>query len=253
MIDPMDADCVKPDWQVDARVRAFTTTRHGGVSKPPYQSMNLGLHVGDDRDDVERNRVLLHQRFALPCEPRWLKQTHGTKVINASNKPLPQSEHPVDADGIFTRQRNVVLAVLTADCLPVVISDVNGTQLAVVHAGWRGLAAGIISNAVKMFHKASTLHAWLGPAIGPDNFEVGEDVRQAFLESADNDNMHFRQGMREGKYLANLYTLAQQELNLAGCIVTGGDYCTYAQKSHFHSHRRDGAASGRMATVAWLS
>ena len=238
---------VVADWQVPARISAFTTTRVGGVSHPPFDALNLGLHVGDDPAAVNENRRLLQQEFALPAEPVWLNQTHGTVVLDVDEST------DTAADASYTRTPNKVLAVLSADCLPVVISDSEGAQLAVVHAGWRGLANGILTNAAARFQPGSTLHAWLGPAIGPARFEVGEDVRAAFTSRAADNTKHFAQGKDKGKYWADLYALATAELAMTGCShVRGGDYCTHIQDRLFHSHRRDGVASGRMATVAWI-
>lgn len=249
MSDFANLSCLVPDWPVSSNVTVLTTTRHGGVSKVPFDSLNLGLHVGDDTDDVQENRRRLVKSFSLPAEPVWLNQTHGTDIVNVLHHP----QQGVDADGTFTRLPNCVLAVLTADCLPVVISDLQGTQLAVVHAGWRGLAGGILKEALSRFDKDAELYAWLGPAIGPSKFEVGEDVRDVFVRRFDANIEHFRQGEAVGKYWANLYALARTELKNAACQALGGDYCTHTQSELFHSHRRDGKASGRMATIAWIS
>ena len=244
-----DSLCVSPSWKVSPSVRVLTTTRVGGVSKAPFNSMNLGLHVGDEHAHVLENRRLLASHFSLPSEPVWLNQTHSAKVLEVHEDSLADNH----VDGAFTRKKQLVLAVLTADCLPVVISDVKGHQLAVVHAGWRGLAGGIVSEALSNFTQGTSLHAWLGPAIGPSKFEVGEDVRTAFIECSQANEEFFTAGNAPGEYWADLYALAAAELRSAGCTVTGGEYCTYTQKSLFHSHRRDGVASGRMVTLAWMS
>lgn len=248
--------CIRPDWQVSSRVHAFTTTRLGGVSKPPYNALNLGLHMGDESSDVVENRRRLIDDFCLPSLPVWLNQTHGTQVVEVSGTSQDTSEAVaiLSADGSYTRKADTVLVVLTADCLPVVISDEMGSQVAVVHAGWRGLANGILSVAVQRFSKGSTLHAWLGPAIGADKFEVGEDVRHAFVNRCGSAAEHFAGGDGVGKYWADLYALARIDLHNAGIEhVTGGDYCTHTENEWFHSHRRDGRASGRMATLAWIA
>ncbi len=240
--------CVAPDWQVPANVTAFTSTRLGGVSEPPFDALNLGLHVGDKPDAVKENRQRLQHSFALPAEPVWLNQTHSTVVLDADRSA------DTAADGSYTCTPQTVLAVLTADCLPVVICDKKGEQLAVVHAGWRGLANGILATAVARFQPASQLQAWLGPAIGPSRFEVGEDVLEAFVSRAADNEKCFVKGEAKGKYLADLYALATSELAMAGCSdVSGGNYCTHVNDTLFHSHRRDGVSSGRMATVAWIS
>ncbi|MFK7994204.1 MAG: peptidoglycan editing factor PgeF [Granulosicoccus sp.] len=241
--------CVVPDWPVSAKVTVMTTTRHGGVSEAPFDALNLGLHVGDKLDAVLENRRRLLQSFSLPAEPIWLNQTHSTDILDVVQSRCKN----VDADGAFTRLSNTVLAVLTADCLPIVMSDTAGAQLAVVHAGWRGLAGGIVSQAISRFDKGAEICAWLGPAIGPARFEVGDDVRDAFVQRLEINATHFKQADKAGKYWADLYGLARTELTQAGCHSVGGEYCTHSQSDMFHSHRRDGTASGRMATLAWIS
>lgn len=247
-----------PVWAVSSRITALTTTRLGGVSATPYDALNLGLHVGDDEQAVRENRRRLQDSYAMPESPRWLTQTHSTDVI-AIDTQGPESDGC--ADGAWTASTDTVLAVLTADCLPVVISDTDGTELAVVHAGWRGLAAGILENALARFGTQSELHAWLGPAIGPDAFEVGAEVRQAFIERNPLHEKCFRAAnapasahQPEGeKYWADIYGLARIELlECRPVTVTGAEYCTVTQAEWFHSHRRDGLRSGRMATVAWI-
>ncbi len=250
--------CLTPLWDVSSRVTAFTTTRLGGVSEAPYDALNLGLHVGDDEQAVRENRRRLQESFALPEPPHWLKQTHSTDVVVIDTQ---DAEAAACADGSWTTSTDSVLAVLTADCLPVVISDIRGTELAVIHAGWRGLAAGILENALARFGSQSELHAWLGPAIGPDAFEVGAEVRQAFIERNPLHEKCFKAVNKPAtsdqpgteKYWADLYALARNELQQCRSVtVTGGDYCTVTQAEWFHSHRRDGLRSGRMATVAWI-
>ncbi len=250
--------CVTPVWAVSSRITAFTTTRLGGVSESPYDALNLGLHVGDDEQAVRENRRRLQESFALPEPPHWLKQTHSSDVVEIDTQGV---EADGCADGAWTASADTVLTVLTADCLPVVISDTNGTELAVIHAGWRGLAAGILENALARFGAQSELHAWLGPAIGPDAFEVGAEVRQAFIERNPLHEKCFKAGNWSAassqpggeKYWADLYALARNELQQCRPVaITGGDYCTVSQAEWFHSHRRDGLRSGRMATVAWI-
>ncbi|MFT5046225.1 MAG: YfiH family protein [Porticoccaceae bacterium] len=254
-----------PDWSVSSRVTAFTTTRLGGVSLAPYDSLNLGLHVNDVRSDVEENRRRLQDSFALPSSPRWLNQTHSSGVIKLSREDVCRQVEADDsdkvtsdtirsADGAWTDTVDTVLAVLTADCLPVVISARDGTQVSVIHAGWRGLAAGILGNALAAFGPDVELHAWMGPAIGPSVFEVGEDVLEAFAERNPAHRSLFTPRPMKGKYLADIYGLARAELNASRSVtVTGGDYCTYSQANWFHSYRRDGVKTGRMATVVWIS
>lgn len=266
----MTLKTLTPGWQVTPRVTAFTTTRLGGASLPPYDGLNLGLHVGDDAALVMENRRRLQDYGEFPSTPHWLNQTHSADVqcIDASQNSASHADNdqkvfaPADvseqialsADGAWTDQPDTVLVVLTADCLPVVISDVDGTAIAVIHAGWRGLAAGILENALALFDGRSNLHAWLGPAIGPGAFEVGEDVRQTFAQRHSAHDSAFKQGVAPGKYWCDLYALARAELQRSGAItVTGGDYCTHRQSQWFHSHRRDGVRSGRMVTVVWVS
>ena len=160
-----------------SRVRVVQTTRAGGASEPPYDALNLGLHVGDDPKRVRANRATL--RIALPADPLWLRQVHGTRIVDAD--ALPDGESPTAADGATVRAPGRVVAVMTADCLPVVVANAAGTRVTVVHAGWRGLAAGIVADAVAGFAPGEPLHVWLGPAIGPDAFEVGAEVREAFV------------------------------------------------------------------------
>ena len=247
---------IRPEWAVSPAVSAFSTTRIGGISKPPFNAMNLGLHVGDEPAAVRHNRKFIAETCQLPVEPIWLNQTHGHHVacVETNHEQTVIAQNFENTDGAFTRLRNVVLVVLTADCLPVVLSDKQGTQCAVVHAGWRGLSNGILSNAMRLFDASSTIHAWLGPAIGPMRFEVGTDVLDAFTQYSQCNAAHFRAGKRSGKYMADIYALARNQLTDSGCVeVTGGEYCTHSQSELFHSHRRDGTASGRMATYVWLS
>ena len=256
-----------PQWQLASRVTAFSTTRLGGVSAAPFDSLNLGLHVGDELSAVQENRRRVQESFALPATPRWLQQTHSADMVSIGVEGAALAEAGSDqsdtvcADGSWTDQTDTVLAVLTADCLPVVISDVHGRQLAVVHAGWRGLAAGILENALAKFDPGVELHAWLGPAIGPDAFEVGEEVRQAFVDRKPEHASSFLPGIpgsahtpsSGAKFWADIYALARTELQESrSVIVSGGDYCTVSQPQWFHSHRRDGVSSGRMATMAWI-
>ena len=244
-----------PDWAVSSRLTVFTTTRLGGVSQAPYDSLNLGLHVDDEQAAVVENRRRLQDSFALPSNPVWLNQTHSTNVIRVTGERANDASQTArSADGAWTDTTDTVLAVLTADCLPVVISDTEASSVAVIHAGWKGLAAGILDNALAAFDSQADLHAWMGPAIGPSTFEVGDDVLQAFTERNPAHNYSFSPKPTKGKYLADIYGLARAELNARGNItVTGGEYCTYSQANWFHSYRRDGVRTGRMATVAWIS
>ncbi len=241
---------ITPVWAAPSRVRVLQTTRVGGASASPYDSLNLGLHVGDDPEAVARNRTLLSR--ALPDAPCWLRQVHGTHIVEAGDA----RDAPHEADGAATCTPERVVGVMTADCLPVVVANAAGTRVCVVHAGWRGLAEGIVRAAIEGFGTDDALHAWLGPAIGPDAFEVGAEVREAFVRRDENHAPAFRSAGADGKYLADLYLLARTEIartdRPAPVHVTGGDRCTFTEADTFYSHRRDGPRTGRMGTFAWL-
>lgn len=236
---------IKPDWPAPAAVQALVTTRAGGVSLPPYDSLNLGDHVGDDPVAVVLNRQRL--RALLPAEPRWLKQVHGTVVAKAD-----MIVEPVEADAAVSFTAGMVCAVLTADCLPVLFCDRQGTRVAAAHAGWRGLAAGVLeAAAAAMQCPSSDILAWLGPAIGPQAFEVGEEVREAFVRDLPAAARAFTP-RQSGKWLADIYELARLRLARAGVReVYGGGLCTYSDSERFYSYRRD-KATGRMAALVWL-
>lgn len=238
---------ILPDWPKIPSVSALCTTRLGGVSRGRYESLNLGQHVGDSIEQVNLNRALLQKRGALPATPRWLKQVHGTRLIDAG---LLLSNN--EADGSYSRERGVVCAVMTADCLPLLIADKRGEYIAAVHAGWRGLLEGIIEKAV-LESKLSPerLQVWLGPAIGPDAFEVGEEVRSAFRARYAGVDSVFRPGARD-RWLADIYQLARIALEQVGIINSyGGQFCTYSDQERFFSYRRDGI-TGRMVSLIWL-
>ncbi|MDH2916583.1 MAG: peptidoglycan editing factor PgeF [Gallionella sp.] len=239
-------DCIVPDWPAPANVKALQTTRNGGISVAPYDSLNLGSHVGDAPRAVAHNRQLLSS--LMPSEPVWLEQVHGVIVANADTAScLPQ------ADACIARHSGAVSVVMTADCLPVLLCDEDGTVVGAAHAGWKGLAAGIIEATVRAMDVAPhKLMAWLGPAIGQQAFEVGEEVRAAFVAHHARAAAAFVAHDAQGKYHADIYMLAQQRLNEMGVArVFGGDFCTYHQKQAFFSYRRDGM-TGRMGTFIWL-
>jgi hypothetical protein len=241
---------VHANWPAPARVRAVATTRLGGVSVGPYASRNLGDHVNDDPSAVRRNRELLRAELALPGSPAWLQQVHGTGVVEAI-----VAGNRVTADASWTSTTGVVCAVLTADCLPVLFCNREGTHVAAAHAGWRGLAAGVLESTVARLATAGaqpdSLLAWLGPAIGPASYEVGADVRDAFLRADPAAEAAFRPS-RPGHWLLDLYAAARRRLHRAGVMtVTGGDHCTWVERDRFFSHRRDGV-TGRQATLIWL-
>jgi purine-nucleoside/S-methyl-5'-thioadenosine phosphorylase / adenosine deaminase len=234
-----------PDWPAPVNVKTLQTTRIGGVSNAPFKSLNLGDHVGDAPLAVERNRMLLNT--LLPSEPVWLEQAHGTIVANADHAScLPQ------ADACIARHHSAVCAVLTADCLPVLLCDIQGSVVGAVHSGWKGLAAGIIETTVQAMDVApQNLMAWLGPAISQQAFEVGEEVRAAFVEIQPQSASAFIPGLK-GKWFADLYALARMRLDVLGITsIFGGGYCTYRERERFFSYRRDGA-TGRMGTFIWL-
>lgn len=234
-----------PDWPAPKIVRAAVTLRTGGVSRGPYASWNLATHVGDDTDAVACNRQILRQRLDLPSEPVWLKQVHGNRVIRA-DAPHPCPPH---ADGSFTSSPNVVCSVLTADCLPILLTD--GNTVAAIHAGWRGLLAGIIAQALTVPSWQNPPMAWLGPAIGPEAFEVGAEVRTAYL--ALDPQLAAAFYPHGERYLADIYQLARILLKQHGVsAIYGGGFCTCRDRDRFFSHRRDGVC-GRMATLIWRS
>lgn len=243
------ADFLSPDWPAPARVRALQTGRVGGVSPAPWDSLNLGDHVGDDPVRVLANRARL--REVLPAEPCWLQQVHGVAVLDAAAPAV--ADGPPVADAAFSRQAGVVCVVMTADCLPVLFCDRAGSVVAAAHAGWRGLCAGVLeSTLAAMAVPAAEILAWLGPAIGPTAFEVGPEVRAAFLTADPAATTCFAQAS-DGKYLADLYALARRRLAAAGVgAVYGGGECTYRQSESYFSYRRDGQ-TGRMASLIWLA
>jgi YfiH family protein len=243
-MEPPHPDWIVPDWPAPRGVRAFVTTRAGGVSRGPYASLNLGLRTGDDPADVAANRERLYA--ALPQAPRWLRQVHGSAVVEAD-----ALADPPEADAAIARNAGTVCAVMVADCIPVLMTDRTGTVCAIAHAGWRGLASGVVENAVRRLPGApGDLLAWLGPGIGATAFEVGADVREAFLARHAESEAAFAPHA-PGKWLADLFLLARQQLRRAGVTeVGGGSYCTYSDPKRFYSYRRD-HTTGRMAAVIW--
>ena len=239
---------ILPDWPAPANVRAAVTTRPGGVSRAPYDGFNLATHVGDDPAAVRENRTRLRAELALPAEPVWLKQVHGVAVVDAA-----QSGSEPEADGAFAARPGAVCTVLTADCLPVLLCNRDGTKVAALHAGWRGLVGGVIEAGVKALGvPGNELLAWLGPAIGPASFEVGPEVRAAFVRH-DTEAAQAFQAAQDGKYLADIYQLARLRLQRLGvAAVHGGGFCTVTDGARFFSYRRDGA-TGRMASLIWLA
>jgi hypothetical protein len=249
--EPTWGDVIVPDWPAPPWVRACTTTRRGGESTGAFASLNLAQHVGDDPAAVAANRAQLRAGLALPAQPVWLAQVHGCDAVSLES--AVGIVEPPAADAAVTREPGRVCAVLTADCLPVLLCDRGGTVCAAVHAGWRGLHRGVIEAALaRLGRPPSSVLAWLGPAIGPSRFEVGPEVRAAFLAQDAGAAGAFRPGAGD-RWLADLYALARRRLTAAGVEqVSGGGLCTASDAARFYSYRRDGR-TGRMATLIWLA
>ncbi|CAI1814071.1 purine nucleoside phosphorylase YfiH [Serratia proteamaculans] len=238
---------ILPDWPLPAGVKACSTTRHGGVSLPPYDSLNLGTHVGDEERAVADNRQRLVVGASLPQMPVWLEQVHGTRVVRLDG----QTPTDLQADAVYSNVPGQVCAVMTADCLPVLFCSQAGDEVAAAHAGWRGLCNGVLEQTLAAFAaQPGSISAWLGPAIGPQQFEVGPEVRAAFIAA---DAVAAAAFTPQGdKFLADIYLLARQRLQRAGIhTIYGGDRCTVSEISHFFSYRRDGI-TGRLASLIWL-
>ncbi|MEH6610811.1 MAG: peptidoglycan editing factor PgeF [Halioglobus sp.] len=243
---------IEPDWPAPANILALSTSRLGGSSKPPYNSLNLGHHVGDAPDAVKANRRLLQELLPSESQVQWLQQQHGTRAVHVNGQC--DSESYPEADSAYTSGLNKACVVLTADCLPVLLCNEQGTLVAASHAGWRGLSNGVLESLVKSLPcPANELMVWLGPAIGPQAFEVGAEVRQAFLQDSHQPDAHAHcfenSGNSSGRYLANLYELARIRLSGLGINkIYGGTRCTFSEPDHFFSYRRDGQ-TGRMASL----
>lgn len=250
--DNMNLRLIVPQWPAPENVHAATSTRLGGVSQEPFASLNVAGHVGDDAASVAANRKRLGQALLLPEKPHWLSQVHGTGVVALDDGSIGLPE----ADASTTREPGCVCAVLTADCLPVLFCDRSGTRVAAAHAGWRGLAAGVLESTVEALGvPKGEILVWLGPAIGPQSFEVGEDVCQAFVEQnpeAASAFVPLAANAKEGHWLADLYQLARMRLAKVGVTsVYGGGFCTFKDQEQFYSFRRDGQ-TGRMASLIWM-
>jgi YfiH family protein len=241
---------IRPKWAAPARVRAFVTTRllPSGTdgSKAPFKAFNLADHVGDDPAQVRRNRDLLRQHIQLPAEPCWLKQVHGNTVIEAA------AAQPVQADASYTAKTNTVCAVLTADCLPLLLCDREGTTVAAVHAGWKGLHNGVITRAVQALPvRPASLLAWLGPAIGPRAYEIDKPVYEQFMDQNPAYATAFTPTY-SGHWRFDLYRIARMQLEACGIEdIYGGDRCTHTESGVFYSYRREGE-TGRMASLIWI-
>lgn len=240
---------IEADWAVAPRVRVVSTLRTGGVSRDPWRSLNLAAHVGDDPASVQTNRQRLRAALRLPGEPLWLSQVHGREVV-LHEAPV---ETPPRADAAVALSPGRVLAVMTADCLPVALATREGDRVAVAHAGWRGLVGGVLGATVCALDvPPARLVAWLGPAIGPAAFEVGPEVRDAFIARWPESAPAFEPNDR-GRFQADLYRLARVALAAEGVgAVAGGGWCTHSAPADFFSYRRDGE-TGRMATLAWIA
>lgn len=242
------------DWAVSPSIVAFSTTRLGGVSESPFASFNLATHVGDDSHRVASNRALLKEQLPQQVEWQWLEQVHGNDVV-VVNKAGPT----LAADAMLTTRANLVCCVQTADCLPVFVAALDGTEVAVIHAGWKGLASGVIENTIsRMSTPFSNLAVWLGPAIGPCHFEVGEEVRDCFLVAAGSSSLVpamescFTSSKNQGKFMADMYAIARLKLSALGIEkISGGNYCTYCADDQFFSYRRDGV-TGRMLSAIYI-
>jgi len=249
---------IHPQWLAPHSVKTLVSTRIGGVSQRPFDTFNLGDHVGDLASNVLRNRAMFSK--ALPTEPVWLKQTHSTVVSTPQSRQLSLGA-PFVADAAVSNIPNEVLVIMTADCLPILFTNSNGTVVGAAHAGWRGLCAGVLENTIAELINISDnknpadVMAWLGPAIGPDAFEVGEDVVSAFADSgfAIPQNAFKSIPNKAGKFLADIYLLARGRLEDSGVqAISGGQYCTLRDQEHFFSFRRDGQ-TGRFASAIWIS
>ncbi len=241
---------ILPDWPVPSHIRALTTTRIGGVSSGAYTSLNLATHVADQPAAVLSNRRRLRTQLHLPSEPCWLQQVHGTTVVTADHYLQPPP-----ADAVYSMQADTVCAILTADCLPLLICDQQGTQIAAIHAGWRGLAAGIIAQTLAKFSQPMhNLLVWLGPAIGPRAFEVGHEVYTRFVSNHKDFAQAFMPSLRPTHWYAEIYRLATLALGKQGVTqIYGGSHCTYSEPNLFYSYRRDGEKTGRMASLIWMA
>ncbi len=242
----MTESAIPARWPAMPHVHALTTTRTGGVSRGPFASLNLAGHVGDDETAVKENRHRARLRFDLPAEPVWLHQVHGIHIVCADEYVAGQG-----ADGGFTESAGTVCAVLTADCLPLFLCNGNGSRVGLFHIGWRGLAQGLVRQAAALFAGHGRVLAWLGPAIGPEMFEIGGEVKSV-LESALEPAVGCFKPSANGKWLADLYALTAGELKLAG-VACSQDYslCTYTDSARFFSYRR-GHPCGRMASMIWM-
>ncbi len=242
---------IVPDWPAPASVRAVITTRWmPGNSLPPYDAFNLGLRSGEDENIVRANRALLERALQLPSSPRWLQQVHGDRSLRVTEEIFDVEQQ---ADAVFTTQPDIVLAVLTADCLPILLCADDGSEIAAIHAGWRGLSANIVESTIaRLRTPRSRLLAWLGPAIGRASYEVGDEVRATFVGTSAEAADAFV-ATRPGHWLCDLYALVRQKLRAIGVEKNFGGHFDTFNDARLYSYRRDGARSGRFASLIWLS
>lgn len=240
---------LRPNWQAPTNVKAFSTMRQGGFSQAPFTSFNLGDHVGDEKNSVKNNRTLLVQELQLPQAPLYLQQTHSTRALR-----LPYAGENLNADASYSQQAKQVCLVMTADCLPVLFCNRQGTEVAAAHAGWRGLCDGVLEETVAQFDCApADILAWFAPAIGAQAFQVGAEVLAQFVAKNAEAEQAFRPDPKQkDKYFADLYLLARQRLEAQGIQqISGGEYCTFSDPERFFSYRREGK-TGRMASLIWF-
>ncbi len=244
----MNLEYITPNWSVPKNIHCVTTTRKGGYSLQEYSSLNLGGHVKDKQKNVKSNRCLIEEDLQLPNEPVWLEQVHGASVLS-----LPAKNHINNtADAAYTDEEGIVCTVLTADCLPVTFCDQSGEHIAVAHAGWRGLVNGVLENTLQTIPvNNKNITCWLGPAIGPNKFEIGIEVVKQFLTKDKIHSNAFEES--NNKYFADIYRIARNILAKQNVFnVCGGEHCTFSEKESFYSYRRDGE-TGRMATLIWIA
>jgi YfiH family protein len=239
-------ETIQPNWQAPSSIHACCTTRRGGVSLAPFDAFNLGLHVGDRDTDVIENRRLLRESLALPSEPCWIDQTHGVHAVTL------ELDSNRDADAAITRARGKIAVVMTADCLPILVCNREGSEVAAIHAGWRGLQAGVIETTLAALHSSvQDLMVWIGPGISQPCFEVGADVHAAFIDRVANAQACFSAN-RPGHWLCDLAGLAESVLRTAGVTeVARAPYCSYSDSDLFYSYRRE-PVTGRMASLIWI-
>ena len=240
-------ETIMPDWSAPPQIQACCTTRRGGVSQIPFDSLNLGLHVGDRADDVLQNRSCLREDLRLPSEPCWINQTHSVEVVT-----LEQDDNR-DADAAITREAGRIAVIMTADCLPILLCNRDGSEVAAIHAGWRGLQAGVIQSTLAAMHSpAEQLIAWIGPGITQASFEVGDEVFAAFVDSQPSVASCFSAN-RPGHWLCDLGGLATSVLRRGDVAeVTRSPHCSYRDAERFYSYRRE-ATTGRMASLIWIN